>query len=457
VTYFHGTDLEACLFAFGRLEGTAFQDFLRHMLSGCAECRRKLLPYAPFLCSDEPEPPEVPEEALDEYDAVLDRVFAGVERQTARWAEEKADLGRLLARMRERPYEGSLEIFDGLAERSHGWAWIEAILALSFDLRYRDPLAMRFLTWAASEAVQHLDEREVDRGRYTPVQLADLHARTLIELANAERLIDRFSVAEDVLAKAAGKLQKGSDDPLIAGRFLDVEASLRMDQRRLDDALGLLDQAHGHYLILGETHLAGRILISKGIALRRDDRPDEAVGVLREGLCAIDPQRDAKLVATGQQALLDALVDTGGYVEAGEVLMESGLRQAFSNDPLNLLKLRWVEGKIFAGLGKLGRAEEIFSETKEEFLAREQDYVAAMLNLELAGVLLRQGRADEVEELAEEALEIFRDLGIDREALRAVRYLREACRQRVATAELIEQVVSFLNRLERWPGLRFVL
>ena len=116
--------------------------------------------------------------------------------------------------------------------------------------------------------------------------------------------------------------------------------------------------------------------------------------------------------------------------------------------------------RIFASLlsmvTTLG-AEMIFTEVKEEFLRRDREYLVAMMDLELAGVLLRQGRADEVEPLAAEALEIFQDLEISREALKAVRILREACRRKIATAELVQEVVAFLNRLERQPGLRFAL
>ncbi len=453
----HVTDSDVRLFVSGRLEGPAFQDFLRQILSRCAECRRKLAPYGPMLDEDEPVPPDAPAEVADEYDAVLDRALAGLERHATQWAEDKADLERLMARARERPFEGSVEIFDDLAEEVHGWAWIEAILALSFELRYRDPERMRFLVWAASSAVQRIGrEEEMDRGHHTPAQWADLHARTLIELANAERLIHQYKEAENALAEAAEVLEQGTRDPMILGRLLDVEASLRMDERKLSDTLDLLGQLHRHYLALGETHLAGRALIKKGIALHRDGRPQEAVEVLLQGLEAINPQRDPKLVATSQEALLHALVDSGDYREARRLLLESGLRQAFAGDPLNLLKLRGVEGKIFAGLGKLRRAEEVFSEVKKEFLARDREYLAAMLGLELAAVLLRRGKAAEVETLAEEALEIFRDLGVEREALRAVRYLRDACRQRAATAELVRQIVSFLKRLENQPGLRFV-
>jgi hypothetical protein len=54
-------------------------------------------------------------------------------------------------------------------------------------------------------------------------------------------------------------------------------------------------------------------------------------------------------------------------------------------------------------------------------------------------------------------LEIFKDLNVSREAERAVRYLRDACRQGAATVDLVQRVVSFLNRLEHQPGLRFAL
>ena len=135
----------------------------------------------------------------------------------------------------------------------------------------------------------------------------------------------------------------------------------------------------------------------------------------------------------------------------------SGLRQAFADDPLNLLKLRWVEGKIFAGLGKLHRAEAIFTEVKEEFRQRDRKYLVAMLDLELMNVQLRQGGGAEIDALAEEAVGIFRELKVHREALKAVSFLREACRQKLATSELVQEVVNFLNRLERRPGLRFGL
>jgi tetratricopeptide (TPR) repeat protein len=450
----HVTETDVQLFVSGRMAGSALRAVVRHIL-GCAACRSRVGCFAPVLDDEEPVPSEAPEPALDVYDAAVDRALAGVGRHVAFWAEEKTHSERLLERARERPDLEDSGRFAGLSARTHGWAWVETQLALSFELRYRDPHRMLMTTFALTGALEDLGSKKIDRGRYTPGILSALKTHVWIEFANAARLNHHYDDAEEALSNAAKLLNEETLDPFLAGRHLDIEASLRMDQRRLGEALDLLNKLHRHYLELGETHLAGRTLISKGIALYYDDRPHEAVSALREGLKRIDRQRDPMLRARASHDLLTALVEIGEFLEASEILLESGLRQAFIDDPLNLLKLRGVEGKIFAGLGKLHRAEEILAQVREGFLLQGREYDSVAVGLELAGVLLRQGRSAEVENLAEEALETLKDLPVSPEALRAVRYLRAACRQREASAGLVQEVVSFLNRLEHHPDLRF--
>jgi len=456
VDHSHLTADDVALFVSGRLDGPALQRVLRQAAGNCRRCREMLRFYAPAL-RDRVAPPPDPLPA--DYDAALDAAFdraeAGLARQLALQAEEEAGLARLRARGGSEPFDGDYRRFKNVARGVPGRARIEHILELSHEMRYRDPEKMWLLALGAASAAKNLGILPIDKGRYTPAQKADLRARTQIELANALRLRHSYDLAKDCLEEAAGLIEDGTGDLHLEGRLMDVYASLLMDERKLSEALDLLDKLHRHYVACGETHLAGRALIKKGIALHADQRHQEAVAALREGLAAVVPAIDPTLLATGQHTLVLALVEAGSFNEAGELLMKSGLRQAFAADPINLLKLRGVEGKIFAGLGKLWRAEMIFKEVKDEFLRRDREYLAAMLGLELAGVVLRQGRPDEVEELAEEALEIFQNLEVGREALKAVRYLREACRQRAATAELVQQVVRFLTRFEQQPELRF--
>lgn len=455
----HVSAEDVALFVAGRLQGPALRGFLREVLS-CLTCKEAFRFYAPMLLDEEEaieEESQTPAGYDEALDAALDRVEAGLGKHVAFWGEEKKGLARLRAKAQQQPFDGDYKPFKATARRVPGWARIHHLMELSHEVRYRDPEQMWLLARGAASAAENLGVLPIDEDRYPHAQKDDLRARTQIELANALRLNHNLAHAEDCLEEAAQLVEEGHCDPQTEARLMDVYGSVLMDQRQIDEALGLLNKLHHHYLEYGETHLAGRALIKKGVAFRRSDRPREAIQALREGLSSIVPAKDPALAATGQQALLDALVDAGLFGEAGKLLLESGLRHAFKDDPLNLLKLRWVEGKIFAGLGKLRRAEQIFTEVKKEFLGHHREYLVAMVNLELAAVLLRQGRPNEVEPLAEEALEIFRGLGVGREALKALRFLREACRQKVATVELVQQVTRFLNRLEREPELRFVV
>jgi hypothetical protein len=210
---------------------------------------------------------------------------------------------------------------------------------------------------------------------------------------------------------------------MIEIRLLDVLASLRIDQRQLGEALDLLEEVQERYLEMGEAHLAGRALIKKGIASAYAERFEDAASLLQRGLGLIDPERDPKLVTHGQYELQHSLVDCSRFQEARQTLLKSSLRQAFASDALNLLKLKWLEGKIHAGLRKHGQAEDSLCEVKAGFLTHGRDYEAALVSLELAGVYLRQRKGGEAETEAEEALDAFRSLKVGYEAFKAVLYL----------------------------------
>lgn len=70
---------------------------------------------------------------------------------------------------------------------------------------------------------------------------------------------------------------------------------------------------------------------------------------------------------------------------------------------------------------------------------------------------LEIGKAREVKELAEETFEIFEELKVHREALRAVRFFRNACQEQEASAALARQVAGFIRQLEWHPQRRFAV
>ena len=422
-------------------------DAIRHLVAGCGPCGRLLLQAVPAKEVEEAPPGPWAEAA---YEVCLDRACAAAPHIEKQWTKEHEKLAKLLELLGPNP-----RMLDGLTLQQirsyRGWPLVEALIQRGGEARFRDPLAMRALCFLAKDHAETLEPELYG----SPELIFDLRAHAWAELANAHRVNEEHERADDALAHAASYRQQGTGDPILQARTLDLEASLRREQRRFAEAISLLDRACDIYRNVGDAHLAGRALIKKGNCARTAGQSQDAIQWIREGQAQLDGDRDPRLAAFGKQALLDALTDCGQFQQASRMLMSSGLRQAFASDPLNLLRLRWVEGKILAGRDRLARAEKALAEVRRGFEERGLDYDAALVGLELAAVWLRQGKTAEVRELAQDMLDTFEELEIEREAFRALWFFNEVCRHQVATAGMAHGVRSFLGRLHAEPQLRF--
>lgn len=153
--------------------------------------------------------------------------------------------------------------------------------------------------------------------------------------------------------------------------------------------------------------------------------------------------------------MLKTLADWGRYAEAEKLMLESGLRQKFANDPLNLLRLRWVEAKILAGHDRLEDAERALAEVRVGFHEHQLAYVAAVAGLDQAEVMLRQGK--EVHGLARDILARFREHEVQPEAIQALLAYEVFCSEKAVTVTVTQRIRDFLGRLQDHPGMRFDL
>jgi hypothetical protein len=136
--------------------------------------------------------------------------------------------------------------------------------------------------------------------------------------------------------------------------------------------------------------------------------------------------------------------------------MESGLGQAFVNEPLNKLRLRWVEAKIHAGMDRLERAEAVYREVRAGFQAHQLEYDAALAGIELGIVWLRQGERKRLKPLAKEMIETFERLQLaTKEARFALAFLEVACSEEVASVATLQRTRDFLERHRADPSVRF--
>jgi hypothetical protein len=75
--------------------------------------------------------------------------------------------------------------------------------------------------------------------------------------------------------------------------------------------------------------------------------------------------------------------------------------------------------------------------------------------MEIAMIYSGQGRLAELKQLAAEMLPIFSSLRIQREALAALMFLKQALDAERLTTEAVTRVATFLQRAQRDPTLKF--
>jgi hypothetical protein len=431
----------------GLIKGTLAADdrrrVMQHLLSSCRDCCGMFalgLPPDLFL------PQALPVEE-DTYDAVIDRAWETARKLTKRLKKDKERYERGLALIREHDFHGIIQ-----ADRQAilPWTHIEIQLQLAFEARYRNPADML----ERAERAVYVAKR-LDRSPYGQGHVSDLQARAWAEYANALRVNELFDPAEGALHESRAILEGRTGDPILLAYLNEIEAALRKDQRRFQEACTLHDEAYQAYMKLGNRHLAGRALVTKGLTLTLANDLLAATTALRKALSLLDPEQDSKLVATAQHDLLFALVEAGKLRDAGRVLLESNLRKAFADDPQRLLRLRWVDGRIMVKRKRFADAEQIFGDVRAGFREQKLEYTAAMAGVDQTTMLLRLGKKKDAYLLAYDLCVTFRRYETEPDAIKALTLLETICRMKVGTAEMAERIRWFLEQRLHDRSLRF--
>ncbi len=258
--------------------------------------------------------------------------------------------------------------------------------------------------------------------------------------------------------EAFGRCQKlwhagtpGDSGLLDEARVLGLEASLRRDQRLLPEAMGLLERA----LVVDRGCETKYLLLNKAKLLEELGDFEAAIATLRRAIPSVEAAEESRFLLVFWQNLAVNLCFLGQFDEAHDLLPR--LRDLASNygDDLDLLRLRWLEGRVIAGLGGRSEAIGILSRAREGFTSRGMAYDGALISLELALVYLEEGRTAEVKILARQITPVFRAQGIHREALAAFKLFRDAAEHEGVTVQLARKLLAYFQRAQHDPGLRF--
>ncbi len=272
------------------------------------------------------------------------------------------------------------------------------------------------------------------------------------DLRNAE---ESFSIADAWWEAGAGLGDAFGYEPM----FLELKSSLRIAQRRFSEAFESLDRMYTIYATGGrehqDGHLAGRTLIKKALALAEMGEPEQAIGLLRNAEELVDAKRDLRLFVCLRHNLLWNLTTIEQHGEAKLMLSEVAALFRELGNPLDLLRLRWAEGRVAAGLGQTDEAIEIFQGLRQSFAERGIAYDAALVTLELTALYAQKGSLADVKNLSLEMAGIFQAQDVPREALAALLFFQKAAERERATAKLAREIGVFLEKLRSDPGLRF--
>lgn len=271
-------------------------------------------------------------------------------------------------------------------------------------------------------------------------------------LGNALRVADERRAAEAAFAiawrlwRAGGSAAQG---PLSEWRLCDLEASLRHNLRQFEPALDLLRRA----LAAAPAEARGRILLKLSSTLEAAGQDEAALAALEEATPLVDAAGDPRSRMGVRFNRAVSLCQLGRFAEAKAGLPE--LRKLIPRKSVDAERLRWLSGRVAAGLGQRTEARRCFERARREFAQRRSAYNAALVSLDLAILHLEDGRPAAVPALAEEMVWIFASQRVHREALAALRLFVDTAQAGRATADFARRMLAFLERARQDPQLRF--
>lgn len=426
---------------------------LRHLIAECSPCRnqlqsmgwseKRLERLVRFPVSREGQALEAEAGAAYDYS----RAFAAVEESLgaffAKGRPAVSTPDELLAELTPLPQDEQARRVSS-DRRFANSQLVRKLIEMSHAVRYENAAEMLHLANLARLAAEACTVEIVG----SAPKLADLNAQGLRQYGNALRVAGRLREAEDAFVEAQRLCSEGTGDPPLRAALLERVTSLRIFQRRFDQAISLADEAGRIYHELGETRSVASTMVQKAIAQLYAGEVDSAIRTLNRAIPLIDHEGDPHLLLAACHNLIRCYIDKGQPEQALSIYFEARSLYKDFQDPLIALRAGWQEGQLLRDLGHLQAAEAALLRARQGFVEKELFYETALVSLDVSAVYLKLGETQKLRECVAEMVPIFTALGVDREALAALLQLQQATQQSRQAFELIR----FLNaRLEELP------
>lgn len=303
------------------------------------------------------------------------------------------------------------------------------------------------LEWAeTAEVVARLD----------PEPYAPHLVRALAFQGNASRASSDFDSALVLFYRARSLMEEHQVVDLELGAELhSFLGSLFTDLRRFDMAAEHLEGAAKLYEILEDDEGTARVLMKLSTLHRHRGDIDAALESDLAVLEFVSPDENPRLYLCARFNYACHLEMADQPKNARDVLAYEAELFEDAADAYTRVQVLWLKGRIAATLGESEEAEQSFLAARDHFVEQEHGFNCARVCLHLAGLYHREGRWEELQDTAGQAVQLFQAYAVHQDALAALLLLRDAVAARQASAEMIHHIATYLQKAQTDPAARF--
>jgi len=395
-------------------------------------------PLPELLMTADPEPADGPA-----YGAAFDNASHAVLHQAGRLDAERRQAQRDLAELRALSAAERAERVTTAKSRFASRSLAELLLDECREAVRRDPEDARVYAELVPQMLRRLP------GATRQAWGEELHARALAHRGNAFRVAGDVQAADNsFLALHQFLSRQGLQLDDLSPDVASLEASLRYDQGRFQEAAELLDTAVQLAQVSGDTVQLARFLVQRGDVHRFNEHLDEAQRDLRQALSLLDPEQETHLFLCGVGNYGLYLCEAGEHHEAARLLERHEDLFRRNDEPWLYLRTEILRAKIAHGLGRGAEAERCYLAARDGFAERDLPFHAALISLDLAQLYVEEGRSRELAELAAWMVAVFESRELPARANVALMLFQQAVAAKQVTVEALRGLRSCLEQAQ---------